>query len=51
MFAEEIGSDFSKYRLAKGFMRWSRSHAAADLTDDERLQWAVLFGNINQALN
>ncbi len=51
IFAQEIGSDFSKYRLAKGFLRWSRSHDAADLTDDERLQWSVLFGNINEALN
>lgn len=51
IFAEEIGNDFSKYRLAKGFLRWSRSHGAADLTDEERLQWAVLFGNINQALS
>ena len=51
IFAEKIGSEFSKYRLAKGFLRWSRNHAASDLTDDERLQWAVLFGNINQALS
>lgn len=50
IFAERIGEEFSTYRLAKAFLRWSRSHAAGDLTDDERLQWAVLFGNINQAL-
>jgi len=50
VFAAEIGSDFSKYRLAKGFLRWSRIHAAPDLTDYERLQWATLLQAINQAL-
>jgi predicted ATP-dependent endonuclease of OLD family len=50
IFAAEIGSDFSKFRLAKGFLRWSRIHAAPDLTDYERLQWATLIQAINQAL-
>jgi hypothetical protein len=50
IFAAEIGSEFSKYRLAKGFLRWSRIHAAPDLTDYERLQWATLIQAINQAL-
>ena len=40
----------SKYRLAKGFLRWSRIHSAPDLTDYERLQWATLIQAINQAL-
>jgi hypothetical protein len=50
IYAAEIGSDFSKYRLAKGFLRWSRIHAAQDLTDYERLQWGTLLQAINQAL-
>ena len=50
IFAAEVGSDFSKYRLAKGFLRWSRIHAASDLTDYERLQWATLIQAINQSL-
>ncbi len=50
IFAAEVGTDFSKYRLAKGFLRWSRIHAATDLTDYERLQWATLLQAINQAL-
>ena len=50
VFAAEIGTEFSKYRLAKGFLRWSRIHAASDLTDYERLQWATLIQAINQAL-
>jgi hypothetical protein len=50
IFAAEIGSEFSKYRLAKGFLRWSRIHAAPDMTDYERLQWATLIQAINQAL-
>ena len=50
ILAAEIGGEFSKYRLAKGFLRWSRIHAAPDLTDYERLQWATLIQAINQAL-
>ena len=50
IFAADIGSEFSKYRLAKGFLRWSGIHAAPDLTDYERLQWATLIQAINQAL-
>ena len=50
IFTAEVGTDFSKYRLAKGFLRWSRIHAATDLTDYERLQWATLIQAINQAL-
>ena len=50
IFATEIGAEFSKYRLAKGFLRWSRIHAAPDLTDYERLQWGTLIQAINLAL-
>ncbi len=49
LFASEI-KDFSKYRLAKAFLRWCRSHQASDLTEDERNQWASLFKSVNEAL-
>lgn len=50
IFKAEIGSDFSKYGLAKAFLRWSQSHTSSDLTDTEQLQWATLIGAINGAL-
>jgi predicted ATPase len=50
IFGAEIGSDFSKYGLAKAFLRWSQSHTSSDLTDTEQLQWATLIGAINSAL-
>lgn len=49
VFTEEIG-DFSKYRLAKAFLRWSRDHAAKDLSGDERRYWGNLIDGINRAL-
>ncbi len=49
VFAAEV-SDFSKYRLAKAFLRWTRDHKASDLSEEERSQWKKLIGNINAAL-
>lgn len=49
VFSSEIG-DFSKYRLAKAFVRWTRSHEAADLTASERVQWEKMIHAINKAL-
>lgn len=49
IFAAEI-ADFSKYRLAKAFLRWAREHEASDLTEDERNQWTALIVTINKAL-
>lgn len=49
VFADEI-SDFSKYRLAKAFLRWARDNDAGALTDDERRQWKRLVEAINAAL-
>jgi len=43
-------ADFSKYKLAKAFPRWSRDHVAADLNQAERDQWSGLIGAINSAL-
>jgi energy-coupling factor transporter ATP-binding protein EcfA2 len=49
IFAASL-ADFSKYRLAKAFVRWSRDHTAADLTADEQQQWSKLIQLINAAL-
>lgn len=51
--AEVFGSTvkgFSKYKLAKAYLRWTRTHDASDLTADEQEQWAKLIGLINRAL-
>lgn len=50
VFSEVVGDDFSKYRLAKAFIRWSRRHEASDLSDSERADWKELIETINKAL-
>ena len=49
ILAAEI-SGFSKYKLAKAFIRWSRSHKASDLAEVERKDWVTLIQAINKAL-
>lgn len=49
VFADEIAV-FSKYRLAKAFLRWTRDHAASDLSSSETAQWKSLIAKINKAL-
>lgn len=49
IFKEEI-SHFSKYKLAKAFLRWVRASTANDLTVDERTQLTNLMESINKAL-
>ena len=49
IFAADIKS-FSKYRLAKAFLRWARTHQADDLTEEERRWWKKLVESINAAL-
>ena len=49
IFSHEI-EKFSKYRLAKAFLRWTRSHEADDLTENERSGWTQLIKAINAAL-
>jgi energy-coupling factor transporter ATP-binding protein EcfA2 len=39
-----------KYKLAKAYLRWSREHVVADLSDTERTQWSTLMKNITNAL-
>ncbi len=51
IFTDEIGKKvFSKYRLAKAYLRWTREYEAEDLTGEERAQWKKLIDNINRAL-
>lgn len=49
IFVAEV-ADFSKYKLAKAFLRWARAHEASDLSADERIQWTTLVAAINKAL-
>lgn len=42
--------DFSKYRLARAFLRWLSTHSATDLTADEQAAVASLFTTANKAL-
>ena len=51
IFTKEIGKrTFSKYHLAKAFLRWTQGHEAADLTDVERNSWVKLIKRANRAL-
>jgi hypothetical protein len=50
VFADEVKKEFSKYKLAKAFLRWARDHSANDLTQIEREQAAKLILAINKAL-
>jgi len=49
MLTKADGS-FSKYRLAKAFLKWSREHSASDLADEERKSWQRLIAGINSTL-
>ena len=45
IFKEQL-AEFSKYKLAKAYVRWTRSHQAGDLSPDETAAWAKLIGTI-----
>ncbi|MDR1089517.1 MAG: ATP-binding protein [Prevotella sp.] len=49
VFTEKV-PDFSKYKLAKTFIRWTRGHEAKDLTEKERTQWKKLIQDVNKVL-
>lgn len=49
IFESEV-SDFSKYKLAKAFLKWSRDKGAEALTDQELEQWSKLITSVNSAL-
>ena len=50
IFTAEIGATFSKYKLAKAFLRWLTTHTWTDLTNDEQTAWTRLCAAINKAV-
>jgi hypothetical protein len=49
IFTAEIPG-FSKYRLAKAFLRWLSTHTWSDLTQAEQTAWTSLTTAVNKAL-
>ena len=49
IFHHEIRG-FSKYRLAKAYLRWTRDRSADNLTSAERDAWQQLIDRVNKAL-
>ncbi|MCF5721849.1 AAA family ATPase [Pseudomonas syringae] len=50
IFSKTIGKEFTKYKLAKAFLRWSRDHSIADLASHEVEGCTNLINAINAAL-
>jgi hypothetical protein len=50
IFQQKIGKEFSKYKLAKAFLRWSRDHSVSDLAAHEIEGCTKLINAINAAL-
>jgi predicted ATP-dependent endonuclease of OLD family len=49
IFTAEIPG-FSKYKLAKAFVNWTRTNTSSDLANAEQQQWQKLFQAVNKAL-
>ncbi|MES2062581.1 MAG: AAA family ATPase [Bacteroidota bacterium] len=49
IFTKEI-TGFSKYKLAKAFVNWTRANDSSALTEIEKQQWQKLFQTINKVL-
>jgi hypothetical protein len=49
IFGQHV-SGFSKYKLAKAYIRWTRNHEASELSDQERTNWKKLIETINKVL-
>lgn len=49
LFSSKV-PNFSKYKLAKAYIRWTRGHKAEDLTSAEQQQWIKLIDHINKVL-
>lgn len=49
IFTSEI-NQFSKYKLAKAYLRWTRDHSASELTEEEQSQWVELITKVNKVL-
>ncbi len=50
IFVDEVGTNFSKFKLAKAFLRWSRDHVLTDLAPLEIEQCELLIDKINKSL-
>lgn len=50
IFIEVVGADFSKYKLAKAFLRWSREHCIEDIHPIEIEYCEKLINKINKSL-
>lgn len=50
LLAKKGGNAFSKYKLAKAYLRWTRDHSVGDLTPTEQAGWTKLLAAINAAL-
>lgn len=50
LLSKKGGNAFSKYKLAKAYLKWTRDHATADLSAAERTGWTKLLGAVNSAL-
>jgi predicted ATP-dependent endonuclease of OLD family len=50
VFQKQIGKEFSKYKLAKAFLKWSRDHSVSDLAAQEVEGCIKLINAINAAL-
>jgi hypothetical protein len=48
IFSSVVG--FSKYKLAKAFLRWTRENDGSALSTAERASWTKLISAINSAL-
>ncbi|SNR57866.1 AAA ATPase domain-containing protein [Lutibacter agarilyticus] len=49
IFTQEV-PDFSKYKLAKAYLRWCKTNEAKSLTESEIIFWKKLIGAVNKAL-
>ena len=49
LFSSEV-KEFSKYKMAKAYIRWTRSHTYEDLNKNEISQREKLFESINKSL-
>lgn len=50
IFREQNFDEFSKYRLAKAYLRWTSTSHASDLAESERVAWKKLIQRVNKAL-
>lgn len=49
IFTQEV-PDFSKYKLAKAYVRWTRANDASALTSQEQTGWKNLIQQVNKVL-